>query len=197
VLDGDDYWTSTEKLAKQVAYLDANPGCVICYHDVQFVSDDPSVAPSVSETPHPGTSTIDDLLQGNYIFSCSIMFRRSALPVFPDWFADAGIGDYPLLIMLAKSGWIGHLDEVLGVYRVHAGSSWEGSDLVGRLRTTVDALEALGPDLSAEQQQQAARYSASILRIAAEKLRARGDYGRANDFLGRAGSLLKNAGVSW
>lgn len=37
VLDGDDYWTSPEKLRRQVTYLDEHPECSMCFHNVLCV----------------------------------------------------------------------------------------------------------------------------------------------------------------
>ena len=34
MLDGDDFWTSPDKLRRQVAHLDEHPECSMCFHDV-------------------------------------------------------------------------------------------------------------------------------------------------------------------
>ena len=39
VLDGDDYWTSEDKLGAQVAFLDARPDLTICFHNAQVVNE--------------------------------------------------------------------------------------------------------------------------------------------------------------
>src|SRR5687767_3231308 len=36
-LDGDDWWSATDKLRRQVEFLDAHPECALCFHDVDVV----------------------------------------------------------------------------------------------------------------------------------------------------------------
>ena len=38
-LDGDDYWTTTDGLARQVAYLRAHPECVLCFGRADYLLD--------------------------------------------------------------------------------------------------------------------------------------------------------------
>jgi len=40
MIDGDDYWTRTDKLQTQVDFLDSHPDFAICGHQVEFVYQD-------------------------------------------------------------------------------------------------------------------------------------------------------------
>jgi glycosyltransferase involved in cell wall biosynthesis len=134
MLDGDDYWTSPHKLQKQVDFLDNHPECAICFHNVNVVYEDGSVKPHpfhmqepkyhISK-PVPNTiSTLEDIVPGNFIQTCSVMFRAGLFGDIPNWYYSLAIGDWPLYILNAEHGNIGYLDEILGVYRVHRGGVW-------------------------------------------------------------------------
>jgi hypothetical protein len=59
---------------------------------------------------------------GNFIATCSTMFRRGLIDEIPEWYDDFfPITDWPLHILNAEHGKIGYIDEVLGVYRYHSG----------------------------------------------------------------------------
>ena len=45
VVEGDDYWTSPDKLQRQADLLDRHPEYAMCFHSVQMVWDDGSRAP--------------------------------------------------------------------------------------------------------------------------------------------------------
>src|SRR5688572_23850951 len=40
LLDGDDYWTSPDKLRKQAAFLDSHSECALCFHNARVQRDD-------------------------------------------------------------------------------------------------------------------------------------------------------------
>src|ERR1043165_9173870 len=87
ILDGDDYFTSPHKLQKQVDFLNARPDCVICFHNVTAVYEDQSKEPEkLSPEDKKEISRIKDLLGGNFITSCSIMYRREPVVEIPNWF---------------------------------------------------------------------------------------------------------------
>jgi len=124
-LDGDDYWTDPHKLQKQVDFLESHPECAICFHNVLAIDDAGSLAPGTICPPdQKEISTLEDLLSGNPIPSCSVLFRRGLFDRFPDWYFTLAMSDWPLHIFNAQHGKIGYINEVMATYRVHAGGVW-------------------------------------------------------------------------
>ena len=123
LLDGDDFWTARDKLAKQAAFLDAHPECAMCFHNATVVHEDGSRPPWNWTPPQQKPlATLEDIWRGNFIATCSSMFRRGLCQPLPAWYdALFPITDWPLHILHAEHGAIGYLDEVMGVYRYHAG----------------------------------------------------------------------------
>ena len=140
LLDGDDYWISPDKLQKQADFLDRHAQCSCCFHNARVEQEGGTKAPwNWTPTGHPSISTFKDIWQGNFIATCSIMFRRSALGVIPAWYDSLfPITDWPLHILSAQHGDIGYLDEVLGVYRYHPGGLYSQFDQREKLERTRD-----------------------------------------------------------
>ncbi len=123
LLDGDDYWTSSEKLQKQAAYLDSHVACTLCFHNANAFSDNSEgqswhwTLPNQKEI-----STLEDLWLGNFIATCSTMFRKNVVKQVPNWYnLFFPITDWPLYILIAEHGYIGYINEVMGAYRQHSG----------------------------------------------------------------------------
>ena len=153
LLDGDDYWTSPHKLRIQADYLEAHPECTICFHNVTVEYEDGSVAPHSFHTATPGryfsrpipkpVSNLADVAPGNFMQTCSVMFRRGLFGEFPEWFTDLAVADWPLHVLNAEHGDIGYIDADMAVYRVHAGGVWTGSLARYRKRDSVEGLVRL------------------------------------------------------
>ena len=123
LLDGDDYWISPHKLQKQSAFLDSHPDCAICFHNA-IVRNQENEKEDRNWTPphHPEVTTIEDLWLGNFIATCSTMFRRGLVKQIPAWYESFfPITDWPLHLLNAEHGHIGYINEVMGVYRHHSG----------------------------------------------------------------------------
>ncbi len=122
LLEGDDYWTSPFKLQKQVDFLDTHSECALCFHATEVVYEDGSKQPHLFLPPgRKPTYQLEDLLQGNFMVTCSVMFRNGLVSEIPEWCYHLPIGDWPLNLLHAQHGEIGYLDEALAVYRKHGG----------------------------------------------------------------------------
>jgi glycosyltransferase involved in cell wall biosynthesis len=140
LLDGDDYWTSPHKLQRQADFLDAHPECAICFHNALVIDDD-GAQPARLWTPenHPEITGLEDLWMGNYIATCSTMFRRGLFGALPQWYdAFFPITDWPLHILNAEHGRIGYLNTAMGVYRQHPGGCYSRLPQSAKLERTLD-----------------------------------------------------------
>jgi len=127
LLDGDDLWTSPDKLERQVEFLDRNPGCTMCFHNASVMD-----AEGVIQAGRTWTSidvkrysTLEDILAGNFIATCTTMFRNGVLENVPAWYADFfPMTDWPLYVLYAEHGQIGYIPEVMSAYRIHSGGQY-------------------------------------------------------------------------
>jgi glycosyltransferase involved in cell wall biosynthesis len=140
ILEGDDYWTSPDKLQIQADALDAHREWVLCFHTVRVMREDGSQPPSLFPQGRKEVSTLDDLLRGNFIQTCSVMFRNGVMQKFPDWYAALALGDWPFFIMLAQHGQLGYLDRTMADYRVHGAGLWASKDQLFRMERSLEML---------------------------------------------------------
>jgi len=124
-LDGDDYWTSPAKLQKQVDFLDNHPECSMCFHNVLEVFKDGSREPQVNCSPNQKEfSTVEDILNNNFIPALSAMNRREIFEKIPDWIRSLRMTDWAYWVISALHGKIGYIDEIMGAYVVHQAGVW-------------------------------------------------------------------------
>ncbi|QEL18377.1 glycosyltransferase family 2 protein [Limnoglobus roseus] len=123
-LGGDDYWTDPQKLAKQVAVLDADPGCSICFHPVRIVDAEGRPSGGVYPKDVSHTTGKAEIANTCYVPAVSTLLRKSGLPQLPSWFARLTIDDWPLYFLYAEFGHFVYLDDVMADYRCHAGGWW-------------------------------------------------------------------------
>jgi glycosyltransferase involved in cell wall biosynthesis len=176
VLDGDDYWTSDDKLGAQVAFLDARPDLTICFHNVQVVNEYSQSTGRLWNTPgQPEISGLHELLRGNFIAMCSVVYRRAAVAEVPAWYDRFPITDWPLHVLYAREGRIGYLDRTLAAYRLHGGGLFSTLGEREKLEANADfyrRLRAFSPrPLAAE----VARGQRDYFFGWAEEFRRRGD----------------------
>ena len=165
LLEGDDYWISEDKLQKQVDFLDAHPDYALCCHRAQVLDETGawkygSVFPSI----HAGTYTILNLLEWNFIMTCTAVYRWGSVDPLPAWFRKVRPGDWALHALVTRTAKIELMDDVMAVYRVHSGGLWSTQTERARSRKAVRMLKALDEHLEFQ-------YTSTIRRTIARQRR--------------------------
>jgi glycosyltransferase involved in cell wall biosynthesis len=145
MLDGDDYWLSENKLATQVALMEADPGCTMTYHNVIRVFEDGSPPAPYNDPQHAAMLTTEKMLDGNYVPGCSPVIRADLVADFPPWFFTLPCADWPLTLMATESGTVRYINEIWGAYRIHRGGLWNSLTEEAQAAQLVDVFEALYP----------------------------------------------------
>lgn len=124
---GDDYWTDTNKLQRQVEFLQRNEDFVLCFHKVNILRNDGSFeVDSITHVP-PDYQTINDLASyGNYIHSVSVVFRN-VISDFPPEIEEVSNADYFLYMILTQYGKLHCINKEMAVYRYGVGV-WSARD---------------------------------------------------------------------
>lgn len=128
ICEGDDFWISRHKLARQVAWLDAHRDCSLCYHRVvNYYEADGSK--SLSAGGRARRVTLADLARMNPITNVSVVYRRSCIPQpLPGWIEGVKSYDLVMHCLCAERGYIYYMPRVMAVYRKLGTSIWTGGD---------------------------------------------------------------------
>lgn len=127
--EGDDYWTDSLKLQKQVDFLESHPDYVMCWHQCRFYYQ--AENKFTIDYPSSGIETItsSDFLNGlSMPQTLTLLYKREALDLKAHE-KSKFVGDIVLYYMLLMHG-KGHcMGEVMGVYRIHGNGAWSGANL--------------------------------------------------------------------
>lgn len=121
--EGDDYWCDPDKLQRQIAHMESDPGCTFCFTN-GYVHDEAGVHPDRPFLPYyenekslfTGESrafTLDEMARVNFIPTASFVFRVDALRALPPSFTqrECQHGDLRMRLFLTAAGhaWYEHL----------------------------------------------------------------------------------------
>ena len=150
--EGDDYWTASDKLRRQVAVLAARPEVSVCWHAAREFDDRTQTMMRLySAGDRPADYTLPEVIRGGggMMPTASIVLRGSARPPLDDWFYGCDVGDYPVAVWAAAVGVCHSLPEVMSIYRTGVSTSWTAAHLGdpgkdwNHVTTVIAMLEAL------------------------------------------------------
>jgi len=117
-LDGDDMFGDTNKLQRQVDFLDNNPEYVMHFTGSRYLYQDGTIFPNDSRVICSIKKVINtkDMIEANYV-GFGRMFRK--LPnIFKDKYSDLPYVDWPTSYELSKYGLIVYEEFFGGIYRI-------------------------------------------------------------------------------
>lgn len=126
ICEGDDYWTDSCKLQKQVEILEKHPECDICAHtasnvDAKSKNELGKIMPSKEDILFDVKDVI--LGDGGFVATNSIMFRKKIFDAPPDFWNVYKL-DYSIQIMGSLRGGMLYLADCMSAYRICAKGSW-------------------------------------------------------------------------
>lgn len=115
--EGDDYWTDSQKLQKQVDFLNLNQDYSMCFHKAEvlvesgdYSHEDNSMFGCLEEREYTGI----ELAQRWQVPTASILYRSYIKPPVNKNFNE---GDVPLQLQCAREGRVFCFSKVMSVYR--------------------------------------------------------------------------------
>ena len=118
--EGDDYWTDSKKLQKQVKFMDENKQYAGCFHNANTVDENGSIIGQL----HNGKMNIEyDFAQmtgGWFVPTASICFRRSSDII--DYFSELAkysylSADRLLVALISNEGKMAYSSEIMSAWR--------------------------------------------------------------------------------
>jgi len=123
ILEGDDYWISTNRLQKHVDFLEANPDYAACATNTLKIYEDGSQEPHVFQpAPQKDDHDIEELIMlSSFFHASSLTFRNVFRGKVPRYLRSPLSCDIFITIAHAQFGKIRLFQELGSVYRAHGG----------------------------------------------------------------------------
>ncbi|MEO8769681.1 MAG: glycosyltransferase [Ferruginibacter sp.] len=125
MLEGDDYWSDSYKLQKQIDFLENNESFNACFHNVSIIDADNPEGQHQELVYQAGRKSeigLDDLGDGDYMKTCSLVYRNQPAAFTPFMNDELPIRDTSLGYCLLFDGKKAkYVDETMAIYRKHFG----------------------------------------------------------------------------
>lgn len=116
ICEGDDYWTDSQKLQKQVDFLELHEDYSMCCSAFSQTFDGQEGKKQIVQLDLAEIS-VDDLLKERWIGTLTTLFRTEWMLDYTPPFPNLPFGDLPMWFHLAMKGKIKYLKDVTANYR--------------------------------------------------------------------------------
>lgn len=139
ICEGDDYWTDTAKLQKQVDFLETHPDFSMCIHGADVINESSREVWAKCETIETREYFSKDVFPDWVVPTASILFRNEMVSNYPirhrDWLV---VGDIVLILTGMHTGRVYGMEEHMSVYRMN-----DGSFMAKAINETVESRTAM------------------------------------------------------
>ncbi|MEN6339994.1 MAG: glycosyltransferase [Clostridiaceae bacterium] len=131
VLEGDDFWKTSDKLLQQLQFLEANPDCSMVFSRIQIEDEDGNrIELRRQQYIYSTRLTGYDFLADRFLnlivnFSCC-MFITKYMQELPPLLYSLRLSEITLAFYLEQKGPLGYIPQVTSVYRKHDLGVWHG-----------------------------------------------------------------------
>ena len=127
VLEGDDYWSSTDKIQKQVSFLEKNQDFVACSHNTVKIYEDNSKEPHrflYWENTKQVHDVHDFVAMTSFFHTSSIIYKNVFQGIPPKQLSSRWSCDIFNTMVHMTHGKLYYMDEDMSVYRAHKGGCY-------------------------------------------------------------------------
>lgn len=129
--EGDDYWTDSTKLQKQVDFLDGHSEYSMCFHAATILNECGAKVCTDCSNVYERDYTANDVFVSWIIPTASVVYRRESVDSFQvkhgSWFV---YGDIVLFEKCAHVGKVRGFSKTMSVYRMNANSMVQNSKYI-------------------------------------------------------------------
>lgn len=148
-LDGDDFFTDTYKLQKQVDFLEANEEYAACFHNTWIVNEQGYKLGLFNQLNFHAIHDAKEFISEYWFVPIhSAVIRRDYIEL-PDWYDTVMNDDYVIHLSVARHGAYYFMPDVMVAYRKHAGeisTAYRNRVLVDtQLKTILENMKPLYP----------------------------------------------------
>lgn len=143
--EGDDYWTDSLKLQKQVEYLERNPSCGLVYTKVKYFSQQKN---KFTKFFGEEVRSLQEFInKGNTIPTLTVLYKKSIAEKYSKEIKPENhhwsMGDLPMWLYFTLNSKIGFIYDCTGVYRVLRHSASHFSTKEKLLNFQLNSLEIM------------------------------------------------------
>ncbi len=124
LLEGDDFWSSFNKLQTQADFLDRHPEFSMCFTNSSIVDENDNII-NINRLNDDRKRILRqiDIISG-FIPPTNTIMIKNYIKEFPDEYFTIVNGDLLLCAMITEDGDAGYINENTACYRIHAKGLW-------------------------------------------------------------------------